>query len=208
MATSSKVPASPPGRLTCDPGDVLSFTDPLWRIHRTSGPHVAPWSSPRRFGPLSSMRFDPHPDGPPTLHADTGVLYNATDIATAVAEVFQRARVVDTTSGSPNLVGWRPTRPLRLLDLTGTWALRNGAAFALVTAPRSVCRSWARAIHDRFELDGLYASSTMTGAANVVLWHRSVDAVPAAPEFSRPLAHPITWSLLARAARDIGYGLI
>ncbi len=201
-----KVPNRPPDALTRFDTDVQRYTDRVWRIHRTAGPHVTGWSAPRIFGPVPSMRFDPHPEGPPTLHPGIGVLYATTDIATAAAEVFQRTRLIDTTTGAPYLTGWRPTRPLHLLDLSSTWALRNGAAYAVASAQRPVCRAWARRIHDSFDdLDGLAAPSTMTGAVNIVLWERAADSMPAAPDFTRPLTHPTVWEVLRRVANRIGY---
>lgn len=83
----------------------------------------------RSYGPLRDMRFDPHPDGPPRA-SEEGVLYTAGDIATALAEIYQRTRIIDTTTGTPYLTGWRPTRLLRLLDLTGDWPVRAGASHA------------------------------------------------------------------------------
>lgn len=208
MVNLPKVPRRPTAPLTVEPFDLVMYDGPLWRIHRTTGPHVAPWDHPRFFGPLAGMRFDPHPDGPPADHRSIGVHYNATDLDTAAAEVFQRTRVIDPITGSPYLTGWTPTRPLSLLDLTGRWLIRNGAAAALTDAPRSTCRAWARAIHTELnDLDGLYVRSTMTGAANVVLWARALAAAPAAPQFHRPLTSPAAWAVLVDAAARIGYRL-
>lgn len=206
---SAKAPRRPAAPLTLEAGDIVAYAGPLWRIHRTVGLHVAAWDEPRFFGPLAGMRFDPHPGGAPADHTRIGVHYNATDVDTAVAEVFQRTRVIDPVTGAPYLTGWEPTRPLRLLNLTGTWPVRNGASAALAAAPRSTCRAWARAIHDELspDVEGLYVPSTMTGAANVVLWAPALAAAPAAPQFHRPLVSPAAWAVLMAAASRIGYGL-
>lgn len=82
--------------------------------------------------------------------------------------------------------------------------MRNGAAFALAAAPKPVCREWSAAVYrDLPEIDGLYAPSTMTGAANVVLFDRAVDAVPRHPDFSRHLAD--LPDLLDVIADQLGY---
>lgn len=209
--SSAKVPRVPPAPLSVLATEVVDYTGPQWRIHRTAGAHVLAWNEPRLFGPLTSMRFDPHPDTAPgpAVHDSAGVHYSASDVATAVAEVFQRSRAVDMTSGRPMLTGWLPVRPLRLLDLGGSWALRHGAAQSLASAPRSVCRAWARAIATEIpELDGVRAPSTMTGAANVVLWQRAADALPSAPAFSRPLDHPDVRRMLGPICETIGYRLL
>lgn len=203
---SAKSPRRPARPLTLEANDLVEFAAPLWRIHRTVGPHVASWNAPRFFGPIAGMRFDPHPNGAPTDHAPVGVHYNASDVDTAVAEVFQRTRVIDPVTGAPYLTGWQPTRPLRLLNLTGTWLIRNRASAALAAGPRATCRAWARAVHEQLpHVEGLFVPSTMTGAENVVLWAPALNAAPAAPQFHRPLASPAAWAVLVEAAARIGY---
>jgi hypothetical protein len=180
----------------------------LWRVHRTTGEHVLPWNELRTYGPLPSMRWDPHPGQQPAENPN-GVLYAASDVATSLAEVYQSSRVIDTRAGAPRLTAWQPTRPLQLLDLSGTWLLRNEASAALLAAPRSTCRRWARAIYTTWPaLDGLQVLSTMTGRINVVLWTAAADAMPTAPSFSRPLAQPLVWSFAHAAAAEIGYRIV
>ena len=200
-----KTPRAPRTPLTLNPDDILAYDGVLWRIHRTTGPHVVSWRTLRTYGPIASMRYDPHP-GPAAAATTTGVLYAACDVATALAEVYQATRTIDTTSGAPALTGWRPVRPLKLLNLTETWLVRNHASYALLHGPRTVCRTWARVIHLTWpHLDGLYVSSTMTGLPNVVLWNPAADSFPADPEFTRPLDHPRVRPILRTAARTIGY---
>ena len=151
------------------------------------------------------MRWDPHP-GPEPISRAEGVLYAAADIATSLAEVYQTTRVIDTRAGAPTLIAWQPQRRLRLLDLSGTWPLRNTASAALLAAPRSICRRWARAIYTTWpELDGLCVLSTMTGRPNIVLWNAAAGTIPAMPSFSRPLTHPLVWSIAQAAAAEIRY---
>lgn len=205
-----KVPRTPPRRpLTAQPDEFVNWGDPLVRVLRTTGDHVVPWNRLRTFGPLPGCRWDPQPDGPAAEHAPEGVGYQAADLMTCVAEVFQASRLVDTLTGSPHAVFWTPVRPLRLLDLTGTWALRSGAATALGAAPKSTTRAWVRAIRaDLPEVDGLLASSTMTGGATVTLFTPATDAFPEAPDSTVPLAGALGLALLAPMVRRIGYGVI
>jgi RES domain-containing protein len=162
---------------------------------------VLAWNQLRTFGPIPTMRYDPHSE--PTGMSAEGVLYTATSLATALAETFQATRVVDSRSFAPQVTAWTPTRDLRLLDLTGIWALRNGAAFSLATAPKSTCRAWARQIRATWpDLDGLWTPSTMTGGANVVLWNPAQTSLPASPDFSRPLAEPTVHAICNRIARE------
>jgi hypothetical protein len=91
----------------------------------------------------------------------------------------------------------------------GTWLLRNTASAALLAAPRSICRRWARAIYTAWpELDGLYVPSTMTGHPNIVLWNAAADSIPTMPSFSRPLTHPLVWSIAQAAAAEIRYRVL
>lgn len=204
----AKVPAAPPGPLQRQDGDVTDFQGVLWRIHRTRGPHVIAWNELRRYGPLATARYDPQP-APVGIHGE-GVTYAAVDFPTALAEVFQATRVVDTVSWAPQATAWVPMRPLRLLNLTDTWALRNGAAAALNAAPRSTCRTWASAIRRSWpDLDGLVAVSTMIGHPTIVLWNPASDSFPLNPAFSRPLSHPVLWELARRTAvQDLGFTIV
>jgi hypothetical protein len=200
-----KAPRTPPEPLTRQPHDIIDYTDTLWRIHRTQGQHVLPWNALRTYGPLPSMRWDPHAGPLPASQTD-GVLYAAADIATSLAEVYQTTRLIDTHAGAPTLTAWNPQRPLQLLDLSGTWLLRNNASASLLAAPRSTCRRWARTIYTTWpELDGLYTPSTLTGRPNLVLWTTAADSIPQTPSFSRPLAHPLVWSIAQAASAEIGY---
>jgi hypothetical protein len=203
-----KAPRIPPEPLARQPDDIIDYTDTLWRIHRTEGQYVLPWNALRTYGPLPSMRWDPHA-GPLPASQTEGVLYAAADVATSLAEVYQTTRVIDTRAGAPALTVWEPQRRLRLLDLCGTWLLRNSASAALLAAPRSTYRRWARAIHITWpELDGLYAPSTLTRRPNLVLWSAAADSIPQTPSFSRPLAHPFVWSIAQAASAEIGYRIL
>lgn len=191
-----KRPTRPAGPLTRLEEDILVDQPVLWRIHRTVGDHVLPWSALRHWGPAATMRFDPHPP-PPREHVEVGVTYTALDIATAVTATFQQYRIIDSTGGRPKATAWQPTRPLRLLNLTDDWALRNGASHSLASGPRSSCRTWARVIAETWpDLDGLWTQSTLTGRINVTLWAPAANTFPAQPEFSEYLDAAPMWAVL------------
>lgn len=176
----------------------------LWRVHRTSGEHIVAWNALRYWGPASAARFDPQP--PPPSISERGVSYAATDIPTALAEVFQQTRVINTRRGDPYLTAWRPSRSVQLLDLTGEWPIRAGASFTLNTGRRDRCRAWARTIHTAWpEIDGLWHRSSMTGQHIVTLFTHAADSFPARPVFSVPLSHPGLRAGLLAAASQINY---
>jgi hypothetical protein len=179
----------------------------LWRVHRTSGNHVVPWNQLRYWGPASTMRFDPH-ELPPRVQ-QRGVSYTALSVPTALAEVFQRTRVINTRRGSPYLTAWSPTRPITLIDLTGTWPIQAGASYAINSGRRDHCRAWARAIHAaRTDLDGVWHHSSMTGGDVVTLFTHSADMFPDHPMLSIPLDHPGLRRHLLAAATQIGYRIV
>lgn len=211
MSPTAKVPRTPRRPVGWEEDDFVNRDVVLWRIHRTSGPYPTAWSSFRSYGPLPSMRWDPHPE-PVGVHDQYGVLYTAYDLKTATAEVFQQGRRIDTLTAAPYATSWTPTRPLRLLDLTGLWPLRQGASHALLSAPEPSCRNWARAICDDasaagIELDGLEVHSTLTGEPMAVLFAGSGAALPAAPAYTSPLDGPMIFTALHSIASDIGYSI-
>lgn len=186
---------------------VVSLKTVLWRVHRTSGEHVVPWRQLRYWGPASTMRFDPHE--PPPRVQDRGVSYAALSVPTALAEVFQQTRVINSRRGSPYLTAWSPARELTLLDLTGDWPIQAGASYAINTARRDHCRAWARAVHvARPDLDGLWHHSSMTGGDAVTLFTHAADSFPDRPRLSLPLDHPGLRSHLLAAASQIAYSVV
>lgn len=203
---TAKVPRTPPAGLSIEEADLTEYRGPLWRICRTTGPHARPWNAGRTFGPLAGMRWEPH-DPPARSQPARAVLYAATDIATAVAEVWQVTRRIDADLGRPILVRATPTRALRLLDLTdaSTWPLRQGASASLPHAGRGTCRAWSRGILDASpDLDGLYVPSTKIGR-NVVLFPAGIAALPSSPDMSIPADDPAAKALLEVIASRIGY---
>jgi hypothetical protein len=192
----------PPEHLRVVETDVV-----LWRVHRTSGEHVVPWNRLRYWGPAATMRFDPQE--PPARLQDRGVSYGALTVPTALAEVFQRTRVINARRGSPYLTGWTPARKLTLLDLTGTWPLQAGASHVINTGRRDHCRAWAAAIHTaRPGLDGLWHTSSMTGGHAVTLFTCAANTFPDRPTLSLPPDHPGLRIHLLAAAEEIGYRVV
>lgn len=182
----------------------MAYDGALYRIHRVEGRHRTRWDQMRAWGPDMSSRWDPHPE-PVGDHQDERVMYAATDYATAFGEVFQGTRSV-TVSPSKALAAWLPRRPLRLLDLTDTWAVRNGASGSLNSAPRSTCRAWAREIRSAWpDIDGLLTRSTMTNRPVVTLFAPARDSFPDGPSLSRPLTHRAVTPLAVQAADDLGW---
>ena len=203
-----KLPAAP-GEITISESDlgILDAASVLWRIHPTNGEHVQRWNALRYFGPTTG-RFDPHPP-PPREHAGYAVTYAAPDPYTPFAEVYQRGRAINRSAGAAYLTAWRITRQLRLLDLTGSWPIANGASHALNTGRHDHCRTWAHAIHDHpARVDGLWHASAMAGSTAVTLFTPAADSFPLTPAFSRALTDLAVRPLIDAAARRYHYRVV
>lgn len=106
------------------------------------------------------------------MHTE-GVAYLTRNIPTALAEVLQDRRIINTRSRAPHLSGFRPVRELTLLDLTGGWPLHIGASHVINTGPRHHCRAWARALRAAWpEVDGLLHTASLTAGCPEPFWSR------------------------------------
>lgn len=183
----------------------------LWRIHATTGDHPMAWNGLRYWGPTTS-RFDPQPGPPAPPGLDgRGVAYLATDLPTALAEVYQRTRLIDTRRGDPYLTAFATARDVDLLDMTGTASLRLGAA-ATITADRDyrATQAWARAIVTTWpHTPGLWHTSAMSQGPCVTVYdHGARSIFPTRPSLSLPLSHPGLLPRLVTAATEIAYDLL
>lgn len=122
---------------------------------------------------------------------------------------FRTAASSTRLEPGPTSPAGRPERTLRLLDLTGTWPLRNGASYSINMGRRDRCRAWARLIHaTRPDLDGLWHHSTMTGKPLVTLFTPGADTFPPSPLLSVPLADPGLRPWQESACHDVGFDLV
>ncbi|MEU5261670.1 RES family NAD+ phosphorylase [Amycolatopsis sp. NPDC021455] len=189
-------------------------TTRLVRIFTAHGNHPQQWNSFRYTGPLPHGRFDqqsPGRGGVPVTDPANGVLYFGLTVRTSVAEVFQTSSTVDRRTRGPRLVVVRPTRTLRLLDLTGLWPTRVGASQEISSGPKKLTQAWARAIRGAFsDLDGLwYRSSMDSGDPALCLWDPPAGAaLPIAPDVLLPLDHPGLDVPLGRVCEELNYTLL
>lgn len=186
----------------------------LVRVFVAAGAHHQRWNTFRHTGPLPHARFDPQPPPPGggvVTTPEHGVLYFALSVRTSIAEVYQQTSMVDRSTRRPHLAVCQPSRPLRLLDLTGLWPTRAGASQEISSGAKDVTQAWARAIRTAFpDLDGLwYRSSMDSGAPAVCLWDPpSGTGLPASPDVLLPLEHPGLDLPLARVCEELNYTLL
>lgn len=186
--------------------ELVERSEPLWRVHPAVGEHRLAWNALREFGPLRTARFDPWlpPPGP----RDTGVGYFGFDWATCLAEVFQVKRQVDLTQPGSQISAFRPTRPVRLLDLRGDYPIKVGASHKINNGPKNVCREWAVAFSAAVpNLEGMIFTG-MAGRDCVVLYDPAKDAFGPAPLFSRALDDDVIRDRVAQAAASINFGVL
>ena len=145
--------SGPPGDLAGRRIKLIDFSESLFRTH---GVHRDPLVS----GNAGVNRFDAS-DG------SYAVLYFGCDPHCAFIECFAHAagtRVVTTSALERKaLTEFRPSRPLRLMDLTKSGALfRIGADARLFAADYKISQVWSKALHDHPALaDGLLYPSRL-----------------------------------------------
>ena len=131
-------------------------------------------------------------------------------------EAFADTRLIDRHDRRPWLVRFLTVRPLRLLDIGGTWPTRAGASQALAAGDHpDRTQAWARAIHAELDVDGIRYPSSQRGhpgerrppeiplrlwGANVALFERAADALPPRPTLHLALDHPGLSTILGRVA--------
>ncbi len=210
-----KLPNRPdPGRLrTREPSLIpLPRGSVVHRVYLRGGPHPTLWNAFRFFGPTAA-RFDHHllDEAGDPCEQDRGVLYAATDIVTALAEVFQQRRTVNRAANRPWLVSFALSRELTLLDLTGTFPVSVGASMKLVSGATLYSQNWSRGFYERYpEIHGLYYFGSLTNRPVVALYERvlRLDPFPTTPVVHRALDDPLLIEPIRNACRTIGYDLL
>lgn len=184
----------------------------LARIYFADGPYPVRWDRFRHYGPTNA-RFDhqlPDKHGAACVQSRS-ILYCGGNAMTCLAEVFQQTRRIDRVRNAPWLAVFELKRPVRLLDLTGSYPTRIGASMAINSGSRVRAREWARRFYEAYEeLDGVhYASSMHANEPAVVLNDRAETSacLPAHPRFNRALADDALLDVLKHAAATLGYAL-
>jgi hypothetical protein len=171
---------------------------PLLRIYRPE-PYGSSACGFRYEGPFS--RFDHHADG----HL-RGIHYSAPSLSSCVVEVFGDTGVIDPQACQLALL--RTNRPMALLDLRGSGAMRAGSVAALnATADRSLSQQLSRFFYDTVvaeeqPIDGLLYSNAHNGESALALYERAEAAIHCAAEL--PLVASELRSRLLAVANDHG----
>lgn len=137
-----------------------------------------------------------------------GILYLASDIPTAVAEVFQANRTLDHAKDRSWLVSFDNVSELTLLDLTDTFPVLAGGSMKLISGATLYAQNLSRGFYDTYEqIHGLYYPSSLTNRPIMALYERaqSVSPFPEVPRFHRALGDALLIEPLRNLCRDIGY---
>lgn len=184
----------------------------LHRIYRRGGEHPTLWNAFRYFGPTAA-RFDHHirdNDGSAQVQ-ERGVLYAATDIISALAEVFQEKRTVNRSVEQPWMVSWALTSDLTLLDLTDTFPVQAGGSMKLVSSATLYAQNWTHAFYERYtDIHGIYYPSSLTNRPVIALYERALrlEPFPGTPRFHRALNDALLIEPIRNACKEIGYDFV
>lgn len=176
----------------------------------TAGAYPVSWNLPRAFGPIDA-RFDHHPPGrSPRIHADYSILYAAEQPSAALAEFFQKTRVINRSLNRPWIAQFTLADKLTLLDLTGGWIVKQKGGAAIASGPREQARKWSRVFHAAYpHVDGIcYRSSLNPEWLAVSLYERAIRALPKEPLVQAPLTDARLAPLLDFAIHETGYDLV
>ncbi len=172
------------------------------RIHFLDGAHPTAWNEFRQWGPVSSARFDHHPE-PQRTHAHRGISYCAPSInrlgtpadtlETCLREVYGPLGLIDRFARSPWFTVWELRTDLTLLDLVDSpWIARVGGNAAISSGVHGTSRRWSAAIYRSYpDVQGLYyEAATLPRGRSLALYERAAAATPKQWLTSMPLARP------------------
>ena len=204
--SAAAIQKTPPEVRTLPKGAVMA------RVYFSGSAHPTRWNGFRQYGPTNA-RFDHHlldKRGQPWMQKRS-VLYCASNAVTCLAEVFQQTRRIDRVRDAPWLAIFVLQRPVRLLDLSGTYPTRVGASMAINSGSRVRAREWAQRFYEAHDdLQGIYYASSMHANRPAIALNDRAEktgALPAYPRFNRALADDALLDVLKHAAAALGYGL-
>ncbi|MGI0482094.1 RES family NAD+ phosphorylase [Geminocystis sp. CENA526] len=129
----------------------------------------------RYFGALH--RFDhQRSDKKPQLDAQRGIYYTAFTLSSCIVEYFGDSGVIDIQQQWVSIV--QSTRPLLLLDIRGSGAMRAGSVSALAkTADRELSQKWSRYFYENEEIyrkiDGIIYFNAHNDEEAIALYERA-----------------------------------
>lgn len=137
----------------------------------------------RYFGPLH--RFDHHRSAKkPQLDSNRGIYYTAFTLSSCIVEYFGDSGVIDIQEQCVAII--QSTRPLLLLDIRGSGAMRAGSVSALAkTADRQLSQGWSRYFYDNEQIyrkiDGIIYFNAHNDEEAISLYERAENGLSCNP---------------------------
>jgi hypothetical protein len=193
--------ASPPPRFSPEP----NFH------HLEVGSHIVRIFNPNRYNTLALTfrfygplhRFDHHRGKLPANDQDRGVYYAAFTLSGCLVEVFGDTGIIEIADERVCRV--TVIRPLRLLDLRGSGAMKAGSVSALAkTADRSLSQEWSRYFYERDDLysrlDGMLYFNAHNDEEAICLYERASGGLACDDADIIPLDSPLLRPAVQEAA--------
>lgn len=147
----------------------------------------------RNFGPLHRFDHHRHPASAPDVDNDRAILYGGFTLSCCIVEVFGDTGIIEPGTKWAAILSLQ--RPLNLLDLRGTGAMRAGTVAAVSKeADRNVTQAWARYFYDNEgiygTIDGLIFFNAHNDEEAVALFERAENALLLPPGNTIELGDP------------------
>lgn len=129
----------------------------------------------RQYGPIH--RFDHQRGAVPQNDPERGIYYAAFTLSGCLVETFGDTGVIEIKE--QQLAFMELNRPLTLLDLRGSGAMRAGSVAALAkTADRNLSQAWSRYFYEVYpQIDGILYYNAHNDEQAVALYQRAADAL-------------------------------
>jgi len=133
----------------------------------------------RYFGALH--RFDHHRNTKkPQLDSEMGIYYTAFTLSSCIVEYFGDSGVIDIQEQCVAIA--QLTRPLLLLDIRGSGAMKAGSVSALAkTADRQLSQGWSRYFYENeqiyLKIDGIIYFNAHNDEEAIALYERAENAL-------------------------------
>jgi hypothetical protein len=190
-------PQRPPSPIFYD----LKKGEYLIRIFNPN-PHNTQALTFRNYGPL--LRFDHH-RGSEAVDQERGVYYAAFTLSSCLVECFGDTGIIEIKG--QQVASMEVIRPLKLLDLRGSGAMKAGSVSALAkVSDRLLSQEWSRFFYERVDLydqlDGLIFYNAHNDEEAIALYERASRGLSCPDGEVMALDDPQLRPAIQQAAKD------
>lgn len=157
----------------------------------------------RHYGPLH--RFDHHRGSKPAADQERGVYYAAFTLSSCLVECFGDTGIIEIKG--QQVASVEVIRPLKLLDLRGSGAMKAGSVSALAkVSERLLSQEWSRFFYERVDLygklDGLIFYNAHNDEEAIALYERASSGLSCPDDEVMVLGDPQLRPAIQQAARE------